>query len=596
MKMLTGLLAPTEGQARLFGQPLDAGDMATRARVGYMSQSFSLYSELTVRQNLDLHARLFGMEPSAIPPRIDAMARRFSLLGLMDSLPDALPLGIRQRLSLATAMIHGPEILILDEPTSGVDPVARDTFWQLLAELSRKDGVTIFVSTHFMNEAELCDRISLMHAGRVLVSDRAEAIRDAEGAATLEDAFIALLSRASDPGEPEGAGTAPIAAQPKAPERLRLFDFGRIYSYSLREALELRRDPIRAALAMVGSLILMFVMGYGVNMDVEELTFAALDRDRSGTSQGYLLDLEGSRYFREAPPILDDADMERRMKTGELTLAIEIPPGFGRDIDRGDKPEVGAWIDGAMPSRAQTVAGYVQGMHAAWLTGRVRETLGDAAAEGSYSLQTRYRYNPDLKSLNAMVPAIIPLLLLMIPAMLTALSVVREKELGSITNLYVTPVTRLEFLIGKQLPYVALAMFNFALMVLAAVTIFGVPFTGSLVTLTLAALLYVTATTALGLVVSSFMQSQIAAIFGTALITVIPGVQFCGLLQPVSSLEGFGALVGRIYPTSHFVTIARGTFSKALGFADLHQAMLALVVAAPVLMALGAVLLRRQAR
>ncbi|MEF9604687.1 ATP-binding cassette domain-containing protein, partial [Paracoccus sp. PXZ] len=171
MKMLTGLLEPSEGTARLFGAELDPSDMAVRHRVGFMSQSFSLYSELTVRQNLDLHARLFGMEAGQVTDRVGQMIERFGLAGVADELPDALPLGIRQRLSLAVAMIHGPEILILDEPTSGVDPVARDAFWRILGELSRHDGVTIFVSTHFMNEAELCDRISLMHAGRVLVSD-----------------------------------------------------------------------------------------------------------------------------------------------------------------------------------------------------------------------------------------------------------------------------------------------------------------------------------------------------------------------------------------------------------------------------------------
>ncbi|MFV0243429.1 MAG: ATP-binding cassette domain-containing protein, partial [Qingshengfaniella sp.] len=175
MKMLTGLLTPTQGSAALFGAPIDPRDMAVRRRVGFMSQAFSLYSELTVRQNLDLHARLFDMPPDAIPARVAEMIDRFDLADVAGQLPEALPLGIRQRLSLAVAMIHGPEMLTLDEPTSGVDPLARDDFWRILGDLSRKDGVTIFVSTHFMNEAALCDRISLMHAGKVLISDTAEA-------------------------------------------------------------------------------------------------------------------------------------------------------------------------------------------------------------------------------------------------------------------------------------------------------------------------------------------------------------------------------------------------------------------------------------
>ena len=167
MKMLTGLLPVTEGEALLFGHHLDANDMATRQHIGYMSQSFSLYNELTVRQKPQLHSHLFRL-PVDEEARVREMLERFDLLGVADSRPESLPLGQRQRLQLAVAVLHQPEVLILDEPTSGVDPVARDGFWRYLISLSRDEGVTIFVSTHFMNEAERCDRISLMNAGKVL--------------------------------------------------------------------------------------------------------------------------------------------------------------------------------------------------------------------------------------------------------------------------------------------------------------------------------------------------------------------------------------------------------------------------------------------
>jgi ribosome-dependent ATPase len=247
-----------------------------------------------------------------------------------------------------------------------------------------------------------------------------------------------------------------------------------------------------------------------------------------------------------------------------------------------------------MPQRAETVRGYAQGMHAQWLATMARQTSGAAALTEPATIETRFRYNPDVKSLVAMVPAVIPLLLMLIPAILTALSVVREKELGSIVNLYVTPVTRLEFLLGKQLPYIALAMLNFFLLTALAVFLFGVPVKGSFLTLAAAALLYVIAATAIGLVISTFMKSQIAALFGTAILTILPAVQFSGMINPVSSLEGAGALIGRYYPTSHFLTIARGTFSKSLGLSDLYTSFLPLLIAIPVLIALGTVLLKKQ--
>ena len=195
-----------------------------------------------------------------------------------------------------------------------------------------------------------------------------------------------------------------------------------------------------------------------------------------------------------------------------------------------------------------------------------------------------------------MAPAVIPLLLLLIPAMLAALSVVREKELGSIINLYVTPVTRLEFLIGKQFPYVVLGMLNFLLLTLLAVTVFGVPLKGSFLALAAGALLYVISSTAMGLLISSFMRSQIAAIFGTAVLTILPAVGFSGMIDPVSSLEGAGRIIGNIYPTTYFIIISRGTFSKALEFSDLYSAFIPLLIAAPVLIALGALLLQKQER
>ncbi|MCQ4264694.1 multidrug ABC transporter ATP-binding protein [Stutzerimonas stutzeri] len=599
MKMLTGLLPATDGQALLFGKPVDPHDMQTRQRVGYMSQAFSLYSELTVRQNLDLHARLFHLPPDRREPRIQEMLERFELVEEADSLPEALPLGVRQRLSLAVAVIHAPEMLILDEPTSGVDPVARDGFWELLVQLSREDGVTIFISTHFMNEALRCDRMSLMHAGRVLDSDTPQGLMDKRGLPTLEATFIAYLEDAmaeSAANAPPSAVTTPDSPRPakvaSSGELQARFSMRRLLSYTRRESMELRRDPIRATLAMLGTVVLMFIMGYGISLDVEDLTYAVLDRDQTTASQAYALNIAGSRYFIEKAPLTSPSDLDQRMRSGDIALAIEIPPNFGRDLKRGAVPQIAFWIDGAMPMRADTIKGYVQGLHMSYLQDLARSAGVDSRAAANVAI--RYRYNPDVQSLPAMVPAMIPILLMMIPAMLTALGVVREKELGSITNFYVTPVTRLEFLIGKQLPYIALGMINFVTLVLLAVFVFGIPIKGSLFTLVLGALLYVTCATGLGLLMSSVLNSQIAAIFGTAIATLLPAVQFSGLTHPVSALEGFSAFLGQIYPTSHFLVISRGVFSKALGMADLYWYFIPLLLAIPLLTLLSVAGLRKQ--
>jgi ribosome-dependent ATPase len=589
MKMLTGLLPASAGRARLLGREMEARGSALRKQVGYMTQAFSLYGELSVRQNLVLHAQLFELPEARVGPRVEELLDRFDLHEHESALAETLPLGIRQRLSLAVAIVHSPEILILDEPTSGVDPVARDAFWELLVELSRGQGVTIFVSTHFMNEGERCDRVSLMHAGRVLVSDTPAAIARARGVATLEEAFVAHLEEAA------GAVAAP-APPPAARTRARrtAFSARRLFAYARRESLELLRDPIRLTFALAGALLLLVIFGYGITFDVENLRFAVLDRDGSPESRDYAQNVAGSRYFLERPALRDEAELDARMRSGELAVAIEIPPGFGRDLHAGRPVEVGVFSDGSMPFRGETIRGYVQGLHVEYLRDLARRAGIEAPALAA--LELRYRYNQSFESIVAMVPALIPLLLMMLPAMLTALGVVREKELGSITNFYVTPVTPFEFLVGKQIPYVALALLSYLSLVALAALVFGVPVKGSFGALTLGALLYLVASTALGLLISTFTSSQIAALFGSAILTMVPTIQFSGLTYPVSSLEGAAAVIGRLFPASYFITLSRGVFSKGLGFGDVAPDLLALAAFGPAFVLLSVALLRRQGR
>ena len=591
MKILTGLLPATEGEVRLFDRPVDPHDREGRRRVGYMSQGFSLYGELTVRQNLDLHARLFELPPARVGDHVAVLLHRFELEEHADALAEALPVGIRQRLSLAVAMVHEPEVLILDEPTSGVDPVARDRFWELLIDLSRSHGVTIFVSTHFMNEGERCDRVALMHGGRVLAADTPAALMQARGVATLEDAFIRYLEQSGDGPVRE---VPAMTARTASPRHARRFSLARLLAYARREALELRRDPIRLTFALLGSALLMVVLGYGITLDVDNLAFAALDRDDSTESRDYIENIAGSRYFVRRAPIRASSEIESRLKTGELALAIEIPPGFGHDVKRGRAPEIGVWVDGAMPFRGETIRGYVQGVHQDYLA---RVAVDGTAPRSAWAnVEMRYRYNQDFRSLDAMVPGTIALLLLFVPGILTALAVVREKELGSITNFYVTPVTRVEFLLGKQIPYVALAMVSFFVLLTLAVFAFRVSLKGSLPALIAGALLYVVSSTGYGLLISAFTRTQIAALFGTTIATMMPATQFCGLTDPVSSLEGAGRLIGQVFPMTYFLTISRGTFNKALGFRDLGVEFLALAVVIPVGLSISLALLRKQAR
>ncbi len=609
MKMLTGLLPATSGEALLFGKPVDATDVNARMQVGYMSQSFSLYSELTVQQNLNLHAHLFNLPTAKAQARLAELTANFGLGPYLHDLAASLPLGIRQRLSLAVAIIHEPEMLILDEPTSGVDPLARDAFWEQLIALSRGHGVTIFISTHFMNEAARCDRVALMDAGKVLAVDTPAGLVEKRHAANLEDAFVGFLEEAaaarhapemaSPAPETKNAATASIAEAPGSQSRAqgsRWFSPQRALAYSIRESLELRRDPIRMGFALFGTAFLMLVLGFGISTDVTHLAFAVLDHDQSFESRAYLRELRGSPYFIEMPPVTDYGEANADLESGTVEAVIEIPPGFGRNLEKGVPVEIGAWIDGAMPFRAETIRGYLLGVHEQFLANWAKANATTSSAPLPATISLRFLYNQSFDSVFAMVPSVLAMMLAIIPAILMALAVVREKELGSITNLYVTPVTRLEFLLGKQVPYVVIAMGNFAIMFAMALLVFQVPLKGSFPTLALGALIYVTATTGYGMLISTFTSTQIAALFGTVILTVIPATQFSGMLAPVSSLSGVQAMIGQGFPMTYFLRISVGTFTKALGFIELAPNLLFLAVFAPVFMALSLLMLRNQER
>ena len=622
MKMLTGLLQATSGTAELLGAPVDAGSVATRMRVGYMSQAFSLYEELTVRQNLALHARLYRLGARSKAAIRDALTQ-FDLADVADVKPAALPLGIRQRLQLAAACLHRPEVLILDEPTSGVDPAARDMFWRHLLRMSREDKITIFVTTHFMNEAARCDRISFMHQGRVLaVGTPAELVAQYQ-APNLEEAFVQYLlldeaaqkgktelpppSQRSAAGEGWGGGSvrissadvetssattanepptaAPSPAELPPPpvgegggggskqssaasfQSLRGW-LATIRTFAIREGKELLRDHVRTFFALFGPVILMTAVTWGVSFDVGNLAFAVRDRDQSAESRAIVEYFAGSSQFHQLPPLAADADIDAALESSSAKMVIDIPPAFGRDLLRGTRPEIGFYLDGAESFNASNLTGYIASI------------LGDYARDQAHAhgirlppdaaqLVPRFRYNPDFKSILAIAPGVLMLALSLFPAMMAAVGVVREREIGSIANFYASPASRLQFLLGKQLPYLAAAMLSFLILYLMMRYWFGVPLNGSAAALLTGTLLMCATTTATGLLVSCFTRSQVAAIFITAVGTVMPAMSFSGFLVPVSSLQGGAYIMGKILPSAWYANLTTGTFVKGLGYPDL---------------------------
>ena len=669
MKMLTGLLEATEGDATLLGKPIDAGGLDTKMRVGYMSQAFSLYEELSVRRNLDLHARLYQMGAKGAAAVEEAL-QQFDLADVADTAPASLPLGIRQRLQLAAACLHHPEVLILDEPTSGVDPAARDMFWRHLLKLSREDKITIFVSTHFMNEAARCDRISFMHKGRVLAVGTPAELAARQNAPDLEEAFVQYLieaeggegeeglsrqdaahsesdqrefrqdvdgvrepsshtlpvetptvgcvaqathaegesddrhSELSDDLQRKDTGSSETQNGVREPSSYTLRDnpntetfkyrFSMIWTFARREAKELMRDKIRLFFAVFGPLIIMASVSWGISFDVRNLKFAVYDRDQTAASRELVEYFDGSRYFLQQPPIQSEAEIDTVLKSSGAILVIDIPSGFGRDLARGLKPEVGFYVDGSMPFNATNIRGYIGSLITAYTKDRIADSGLPVSLKAPAGIEPRFMYNQDFDSINAIAPGVMMLVLMMIPAMMSAVGVVREREIGSIANFYASPAAVAQYLIGKQLPYIAVGMVNFAAMMLMIIYLFGVPLKGSFAGLAVGTLLMVSASTALGLLISCFVRSQLAAIFATAIITMIPAQTYSGFLYPLSTMEGGALVIGKTFPSSWYYTVSVGSFTKGLHTADLLHEYAAIAAFAATSLILACLLLKKQ--
>ena len=576
MKMLTGLLDASSGSAKLLGHTVDANDMKTRMKIGYMSQSFSLYEELTVRQNLVLSARLYQMDDAQISPAIEESLQQFDLVDFGDTAPGDLPLGIRQRLQLAAACLHHPEVLILDEPTSGVDPIARDMFWKHLLHLSRDNRTTIFVSTHFMNEAERCDRISFMHQGRVLAIGTPKQLCENKNTDDLETAFIEYLEEAAGTDKNNATAenktsatenTEVSASSSNNADSLRYW-FDTVWTFAVREGKELLRDKIRLFFALLGPVVLMLMAAWSVSFDVEHVKFAVLDRDQTVESRALVEYFRGSRYFTFTENLHTADEIDETLKVSKARLVIDIPPHFGRDLLRGNKPEVGFYVDGTMPFMTENIKSFILLILTNYGSDQWRASGLPVSLQSSVSVAPRYTYNQDFKSIYAITPGMIMMAMMLIPVMMTALGVVREREIGSITNLYTSPASVRQFLVGKQIPYVVVSFLSYLILVWLAVVVLGVPVQGSFVAMSIGALALICAATAFGLLISSFVKSQVAAIFGSAILSLIPALNFSGLLYPLSTLTGINYWIGWGFPTAWYQLISLGGFTKGLGFVD----------------------------
>lgn len=352
----------------------------------------------------------------------------------------------------------------------------------------------------------------------------------------------------------------------------------RLLAMARKEWIQLRRDPRSLAMAFVLPLLLLVFFGYAITWDIDDLPLAVLDQDGSRASRELVEAFESSGYFSVALRLEGYGQVEEPLTRGTVRGVLVIPPTFGRDLSSGRGAPVQLLLDGADANTATIALNYADAIAAGYSR---RVLLQGRSASLPVEAQVRIWYNPQLESRSMIVPGLVAVIMSIIAAMLTALTIAREWERGTMEQLAATPVGRLEVILGKLLPYLLIGAFDVAVTVGAGLLLFDVPFRGSVILLAALTLLFLTGALGLGIFISAALKSQILATQVAMVATYLPAVLLSGFLFDIQSmpavLRGFTYLI----PARYYITVTRGIFLKGVGVEVLWpQALFMLAFAA----------------
>ena len=354
--------------------------------------------------------------------------------------------------------------------------------------------------------------------------------------------------------------------------------FNRTFSVLRKETREILRDPYTLSIALLLPLVMLFLFAYGVNTDVRNIQLAVLNFDQSAASRAYIQAFFSSGYFDSAGIVRDYEQAGDMLDRDTADAVLIILPGFARTLSNGGQAQIQTLLDGSYTPSAQVAESYIEAINAAYngrITSQYIENRTGQSLDEYISLQVQSRvlYNPGLKSVNVIVPGLFGVILMALPPLLSALAIVREKEQGSIQQVFVSPIRPLELIVGKLIPYVVIAFIEMIIVLVGGILWFGVPFRGSLVIFLAASILYVLCTVGIGLLISTLTRSQVTAGLLAIVLTIMPSMLFSGFIFPIHTMPTSMQAYANVFPARYFIDISRALALKGQEFSSVAPAM-----------------------